>query len=153
MGFIHLKVDIFILATAYPSFTVRAGMGRKVACYCGQGRKQLGLGCSSSHSYVDVWKGFCDSCPKTTHLSSLTMNRARVTSWGGGESCFHWVKKSHQLLFIQTGLCLSYVIIPLSWDPYPLSSFMKWLLSAPAAYIRQLMQMDYFLCQNCALLW
>lgn len=101
VGFISLNVDARIWATAYPSFIVRVG---KAACFYGLGRKQLVWGCGASHPNVDVWKRFCEFWPKTTHLSPLTINGARVTSWDGDESSSCWVKKSASAVYTNCSL-------------------------------------------------
>lgn len=78
--------------------------GGKAACFYGWGRKQLVWGCSASHPNVDVWKRFCEFWPKTTHLSPLTINGARVTSWDGDESSSRWVKKSASAVYTNCSL-------------------------------------------------
>lgn len=127
MRFISLNVDVCLWAIVYLSFIVAGGKQLvfygvgEAACF----RMQL------SHPNVDVWKRFSESCPKTTYLSPLSINGARVTSWGGDESFSHWVKES-----ASAALCLSYGITQPAWDSSPLSACTKCFL-VPAVCLRQ----------------
>lgn len=99
----------------------------------GWGRKQLGLRCISSHPNLDVWERFCEFCPKTTNLSPLALNGARVTNWDGDESPSHWVKRSASAVYTSCSL------LELCYNPTSMRFFSlhKVPLSSPTAYTRQ----------------